>query len=92
MQFFAARILNFLNFSRDYRTDSRAYDHHVTNPKTSKFLQQKLQPMQLLEFDFRKIVLSIFRISRIYTSHDDSENGDFSIRFYGLLLPVSVTP
>ena len=28
--------------------------HHVTKPKRSEFLQQKLQPMQLSEFDFRK--------------------------------------
>ena len=37
-------------FSR--RSDSRVYDHHVTNPKNPKFLHKKLQWMQLLEFDF----------------------------------------
>ena len=54
LQLFAARILNFFNSSHDHRElkqrhpevfrvrDSRAYYRHMTNPKRSQFLKQKI--------------------------------------------------
>ena len=42
-----SRIIN----RRFSRVQARHYADHVTNSKGSKFLQEKLQPMQLSEFD-----------------------------------------
>ena len=77
LQVFATRFLifNFLwnhkpevSRARESRTHDSGHEHHVTNPKSSKYLQQKLRPIQLAEFGFIvwKIVLSIFTFKNLH--------------------------
>ena len=65
LQDFAEKVVIFLHWSRDGRRlwnrldgesfkvdDSRAHDNHMTNSRVEDYCSKKLQPMQLLEFDF----------------------------------------